>query len=326
MSDEQRSRDRLSPRNVALSDEAIDWIVCLGSGSATTGDLAAFEEWRSRSPAHAEAAAEAAAIMADMGRTRQAADYREIGAVLRPPPSAHRFSRRALMAGGVASVAAFGLVGSGAFGPASGFLADYSTGVGGRKRVVLADGSVIWLNSSTALSIDFSAYERRLTLHAGEALFEVAKDKARPFIVMSGSGEARAVGTVYSVRRRGAINDVVVTEGIVEVRNGSDVSRLTASQHIAYGEGFESKVLTVDGNALTAWTRGKLIFNRRPLGEVVAELERYQHGAVIIRDDRLKRLEVTGVFDLDDPKALLMAISVTIGVPVTHLPFLTVIG
>jgi transmembrane sensor len=218
------------------------------------------------------------------------------------------------------------LVGSGAFGPPSGFLSDYATGVGGRDRVVLEDGSIVWLNTSTALSADFSDRERRLTLHAGEALFEVAKDKARPFIVASGGGEARAVGTIYAVRKRGEINDVIVTEGIVEVRNGSEITRLTAGQQIAYGDSFQSAIRLVDGEALTAWSRGKLIFNHRPLGEVAAELERYQHGRVIVRSERLKRLEVTGVFELDNPKALLRAISATVNVPVTRLPFLTLIG
>jgi len=55
-------------------------------------------------------------------------------------------------------------------------------------------------------------------------------------------------------------------------------------------------------------------------------LERYQHGRVIVRSERLKRLEVTGVFELDNPKALLRAISATVNVPVTRLPFLTLIG
>jgi len=329
MSDDGPSRPRLAPRNVALSDEAIEWIVLLGSGLATAEDRAAFEEWRGRSPAHAEAAAEAAAIMADIGATRQAGEYREIGAALRRPPPAptHRFSRRAALAGGAAvAAAAAGVIGSGAFGPPSGLLADYATGVGARERVVLEDGSIAWLNTATALSADFSDRERRLTLHAGEALFEVAKDGARPFVVAAGGGEARAVGTVYSVRRRGAINDVVVTEGVVEVRSGSEAARLTAGQQIAYGQGFQSAVRSVDGEALTAWSRGKLIFNRRPLGEVAAELERYQLGKVIVRGERLKRLEVTGVFELDDPPALLRAISATVDVPVTRLPFLTLIG
>lgn len=318
--------DRLTPRNVALSDEAIDWIVLLGSGSATEADRAAFETWRSRSPAHADAAEEAASILDDIGRSRTAGEYREIGAAIRgPTPSRARVSRRTVLTGGVAA-AAVTVFASGTFGPRSGLLADYATGVGGRKRIVLEDGSVAWLNTASALSVDYTAKERRLTLHDGEALFEVAKDKARPFIVMAGKGEARAVGTVYSVRRRGALNDVIVREGIVEVRSGDDLVRMTAGHQIAYGDGILGSLRFADSTAATAWARGKLIFNHRPLGEVAAELERYQVGKVVVRGERLKRLQVTGVFDLGDNTAMLRAIAATVDVPVTRLPLLTIIG
>ncbi len=317
--------DRLAPRNVALSDEAIEWIVRLGSGAATDADRAAFEAWRSRSPAHAEAAEEAAAILDDIGRTGTAAEYREIGAAIRGP-APRRVSRRALLAGGTAAAAAIGLAATGAFGPPSGLLADHATGVGGRKRIALEDGSTVWLNTASALSVDYSAGERRLTLHAGEALFEAARNPARPFVVASGGGEARAIGTVYSVRRRGALSEVVVTEGAVEVRSGSETARLTAGRQIAYGDGILGAARPVNSEAATAWARGKLIFNRRPLAEVAAELERYQAGRIVVMGEDLKRLEVTGVFDLGDTRALLHTISHTIGVPVRRLPLLTVIG
>lgn len=329
MSDERSPADRVTPRNIALSDEAIDWVVRLGSGSATADDHAAFDEWRGRSPAHEAAAAEAASILEDIANTRTAGEYREIGAAIRdplPPPSTRRINRRTVLTGGVAAAAAIGITSSGVFGPPSGLLSDYATGVGGHERIVLGDGSVVWLNTATALSLDFSARERRLTLHAGEALFEVAKDQRRPFIVMSGYGEARAVGTVYSVRQRGPVNDVVVTEGIVEVRNGRQTVRLSAGQQVAYGDGIQSAVRLVDGQSATAWSRGKLIFNRRPLAEVADELERYQLGKVVVRDERLKSLEVTGVFDLGDTKTLLRTISGTLNIPIIRLPLLTIIG
>lgn len=327
MSDDRRDAGRLAPRNLALSDEAIDWIVRLGSGTATDADRSAFEEWRARSPAHAEVAAEAASIMEDIGETRTADEYREVGAAIRhTPPKSQHFSRRKILTGSVAAAAAVGLSASGSLGPPSALWSDYATGIGGRKRVVLADGSVAWLNTASALSVDYTASERRLTLHAGEALFQVAKDKVRPFVVRSGEGEARALGTIYSVRRHETINDVVVTEGAVEVRAGSKIVRLIAGQRIAYGDDILSAVDTVNADAATAWSRGKLIFNHRPLGEVAQELERYQYGKVIVRGENLKRLEVTGVFDLDDTTALLRAVAATVRVPVTRLPLLTLIG
>lgn len=326
MNREPPSSDRLKPRNLTVSDEAIDWTVRLASASATDDDRAAFAAWLDRSPAHTDAAAEAASIMVDIGTTRQADEYRSIGAAIRPSPISRGFDRRAIILGGATAAVAVGVIASGAFGPPSGLYADYATAIGNRKCISLEDGSVVWLNTATALSVAFSDSERRLRLHAGEALFEVAKDKARPFIVNSCGGETRAIGTTYSVRQRGAISDVVVAEGIVEVRNGGDAIRLAAGQQVAYGDGIQSPVRLADSVAMTAWSRGKLIFNQRPLGEVAEELERYQLGKVVVRGERLRRLEVTGVFELDGTKALLWSISAAIKVPVTRLPLLTIIG
>ncbi len=316
----------LSLRNIALSDEAIDWTVRLGSGSATAADRAAFEQWRARSPAHAQAAREAAALLSDAAHTQVAAEHRDIVEALCPPPPArYGMSRRVVLAGGMAAASIVAVASGGVIGPMSGLLATHATRVGQRKRVELADGSIAWLNTATALSVDFSARQRRLTLHNGEALFEVAKDKARPFIVSSGGGEARAVGTVYSVRRRGALSDVVVSEGVVEVRNGAGLARLAAGQRVAYGDEIMGAIHPADGQAATAWARGKLIFHKRPLASVAAELERYQSGRVIIVGDRLKQLQVTGVFDLDAPDVLLRSIAETASARVTRLPLLIVI-
>lgn len=332
MDEDKSCSGSLAPRNVALSDAAIEWVVQIGSGEASNEDRTDFSAWCARSPAHAAAAVEAEAMFGAIDHSRSADEYRTIGNVLRrpmAPPELGRFSghlnRRNMLAGGLAVAASVVVVSSGAFGPTAAIYADYSTGVGERRRIVLSDGSTIWLNTSSAVSVDFSGKQRRLTLHDGEGLFEVAKDASRPFIVASGRGEARAVGTVYSVRRRGALSDVVVTEGIVEVSSGAGRSRLVAGQKITYSDSILSAVRAVDAETQTGWSRGKLIFNRRPLADVARELERYYHGKIIVRGERLQRLEVTGVFSLGDPDALFRAISATTHARITSYPMLTII-
>ncbi len=81
----------------------------------------------------------------------------------------------------------------------------------------------------------------------------------------------------------------------------------------------------VDVDAATAWQRGKLIFNRRPLENVVAELQRYRTGRIVILGDRLKTLEVTGVFDLDDTDRILRTIEETTKARVVQMPLFTII-
>ncbi|WP_206243413.1 FecR family protein [Novosphingobium terrae] len=325
MSEEPPKVDPLAPRNRSLSDEAIDWVARLTSGEPDAAERAAFEAWRNRSPAHAHAASEAASILHDIAGTQAAADHREIGAAMRYRP--HRMlDRRGMLAGGVVAATVAGVVASGILGPGSALWSDYATAIGGRKRVDLADGSVIWLNTASALSVDYRQASRNIILHAGEALFQVRRDPARPFVVHAGAGEAQALGTVYAVRRHGETQDVTVSDGLVAVRSGSQTVHVGAGQQVSYGQNIISAVRQVDSGAATAWARGKLIFNHRPLSEVAAELERYQYGKVILRSESLKALRVTGVFDLDDPAALLRAVSETAQVPVRHYPWLTLIG
>ena len=306
-----------------LSDEAIDWLVRLGSGRATPKDRLAFLHWRRRSAAHEAAAVEAETLLRAVGETRQADQLRRHGEAL---PRHRPVGRRVLFAGAAAASVAIVAVGLTSLGPLSALYADHATGVGGRKRIALADGSVVILNTATAVSVDYSSKERRVVLHDGEALFEVAKDASRPFIVVAGDVEVKAVGTAFVVRLKEACEHVTVSEGTVEVKIGSRPPiRVVAGQRLGVGEGDRLKLRTVDIDAATAWQRGKLIFNRRPLEGVVAELQRYRAGRIVVLGDRLKALEVTGVFDLDDTDRILRTIEETTKAQIVNMPLLTVI-
>lgn len=283
--------------------------------------------WRRRSAAHEAAAVEAEALLQAVGETRQADHLRQHGAPL-SAGAVRRLpvGRRVLFAGAAAASVAAVAVALPALGPLSGLYADHATAVGDRKRVSLADGSVVVLNTATAISVDYSAKERRIVLHDGEALFDVAKDAARPFIVVAGGVEVRAVGTAFVVRVKNASEHVTVSEGIVEVKMGDfPPMRIAAGQRLDVGEGDSFKLRTVDIDAATAWQRGKLIFNRRRLESVVAELQRYRAGRIVVLGDSLKALEVTGVFDLDDTDRILRTIEETTKARVVQMPLLTVI-
>ncbi len=314
-------------RDEALSDEAIAWLVRLGSGHANAADRAAFASWRARSTAHEAAATEAEAILHAVGATRHAVGFQAAPAPVAPVvPLPWRFSRRAVVGGAIAASAAGVLAGAGVFGPVARLYSDYATGVGERRRVALPDGSVAWLNTDSALSVAYTDTARQLALHAGEAMFEVARDSARPFTVAAAGGATCAVGTIFAVRRGADDTDVTVTEGIVEVSYGVAAPvRVMAGQRLAYGRGGLGPPEAADTESATAWQRGKLIFNRQPLGVVVAELQRYQTASIVITDARLSTLQVTGVFDLDDPDLLLRTVARATGARLFRLPLLTLL-
>ena len=279
---------------IDLSDAAIDWQVLLHSGDASAADRERYRRWRQLSAEHLLAAEEAEALWGDIGHTEAATQL--------PPLAA---PRRRYRGAAIAASLLLALVAYGGWQQAPALLADYHTSTGERRTITLEDGSRVTLNSASALSVQYSAERRVVSLRQGEALFEPAPDP-RPFVVDGGSDSVQGSGAVFSVRRQGRDNSVVVAEG--EARVG---------QHVL--------AVSPDAQAQTAWQRGKLIFNGRPLREVIAELERYQHGRILISDSQLGALPVSGVFDLDDPHGLLGSLEQRYGLKVTYLPWLAVL-
>ncbi|WP_263143677.1 FecR family protein [Pseudomonas sp. RIT-PI-AD] len=301
----------------ALEEQALEHLAELHSGRADAERHAAFAQWRAQSPAHAHAAATAEALWNALPRTRAARRHRQgaPGRVRRGLPLA------------IAACLAVVAVGLALPTLRPGGYADYRTQTGERRLIELADGSRVWLNSDSALSEDFSPGLRRLRLLRGEALFEVAKDPARPFVVEAAGGRVRAVGTRFDVDSRGPRVRVDVSEGVVQVDSaGGQPVSLAAGQRLSYRErGAPGAVQPLDLYSASAWQRGKLIFNRRPLGEVLDELERYLPGRILLTDRDLGRHRVSGVFDLDDPAALLTTLERLQPVRITRLPWLVLI-
>ncbi|WP_454256626.1 FecR family protein [Pseudomonas sp. Marseille-Q8238] len=308
------------PLDSDLEDEAIERLVHLHSGRASAADRLAFHNWRQLSPAHHAAARDAEALWGALPHTATAQRHDMAEPTGIPP---RRWRGGAAIAASLAMIAlTLGLYHQ---GPA--LYADHSTTTGERREIHLADGSQVWLNSGTALSVDFSDARRDIRLYRGEALFAVAKDSTRPFVVHAAEGEVRAVGTRFDVDLRDHQVEVRVSEGVVQVDSaGAPPARLTIGQGLHYQQGqAPGAVHEVDLRAADAWQRGKLIFNRQPLGEVLGELERYLPGKLYLTDDTLRAQLVSGVFELDDPQGMLDTLAQTQPVQITRLPLLTLV-
>ncbi|TCT04693.1 FecR family protein [Aquabacter spiritensis] len=305
--------------DIALSDQAIDWMVRLHSGTAGESERSGFSTWRETSPAHEIAAREAEALWHGLGRA---------GGSVRAESKAARgkLTRRTLIVGGAA--AALGLGAAVSDPLRRKVLADYSTGVGETRDVVLPDGSRAWLNARTALALSYSAARRGVRLMEGQALFTVVPEPTRPFFVAAANGWTRAIGTAFDVDMRAQSVTVTVVEGVVAVglEGGSrEGVTVRADQAVRYGPQGVAAPQSLDAGLATAWRRGKLIFNRRPLEDVVSELQRHTHTRILIAGPSLRAQEVTGVFDLDDPQSVLDTIEQTLPARVLRLPLLTVI-
>jgi transmembrane sensor len=195
------------------------------------------------------------------------------------------------------------------------------TSLGEVRRASLADGSHVTLDTRSRVSVRYESSTRFVVLESGEALFEVAKNSKRPFVVQAGDFRVRAVGTAFMVRRRSDDDiDITVTQGTVDVwRQASSPEpavRLSAGTHttatpkeIAPPAQLTAAQLT----EATDWVTEVIDLNGRTLGQAAAEFNRYNRQAVVIADPELAAETVVGRFQATDPNAFVKAAAAMLG-------------
>ena len=225
-----------------------------------------------------------------------------------------RFSRRRVLGAGlaVATLAGVGLAGLALRARAT----RYTSGIGEIRRIALDDGSTMVLNTATEVTVDFGERQRTLRLIRGEAFFEVAHDKARPFLVQANHIGVRAVGTAFAVRLETTQLEVTVTEGTVEVTDSTQGSVVDTSisfppmpKHITANERIViigsrapdvRPVAPSESDRELAWREGMVSFDGESLQAAVGEINRHNRRHIIIDDPALAAMPVVGVFQATD--------------------------
>ena len=195
--------------------------------------------------------------------------------------------------------------------------ADYRTAAGEQRTVELPDRSIATLNTQSAIALSFDGTVRRIRLLKGEAFFEVKKDLDRPFIVESGEAAIRATGTSFIVRTESERDQVTVIEGTVEVgtkRESSSTATVSSGSQIRMERGRLGNSYAVNMPAASAWLRGRLVVNGTPFEQVLEELQRYHPGRIVLWNQHVKKIEVTGTYNLNDPVGALALLVKTIPV------------
>lgn len=184
----------------------------------------------------------------------------------------------------------------------------HRTELGEQRSIALGDGSIVTLNTLSEAVVRFDDATRRVVLLAGEAMFEVARDAERPFIVESGSLSVRVVGTKFSVYRKGETTQVAVVDGVVTAsgsRESADRVELRGGQGAVFdGDGELHRDAAFNLERAVAWTERRLIFENAPLADVVSEFNRYNRMQLRIEDPELADREVTTVVHANDVSAL----------------------
>lgn len=199
--------------------------------------------------------------------------------------------------------------------------ADHATRPGERRNVSLADGSQVYLDGDTAVTVKFTADGRSIELLRGRAWFDVVHNPKSPFSVHSGVVETRVLGTAFSVDQEQGEVGVTVERGLVAVsRSGADRVQVPAGKHLSVGGGRIGPVVEADPETALAWRRGLIILDQAPLGRVIDELARMQPGRVMMTDNSLRQLKLTGVFKADDPDAIVEALRSALGLRTVTVP------
>lgn len=291
-----------------VGEQAAAWFARVQDAPGDAELQAALQQWLAQDARHRDEYRR----LTQLWRAAELIPRHRLQALCAPEPVRQLPRRRVLrqaLAAGVA-IAALGLGWSGWHYQRLNHQDALQTALGERRQFDLPDGSQLQLNSGTRLSVDFSAGRRHVLLSQGEAMFIVAHDTSRPFVVSTAQGEVTVTGTRFDVRQDLASTRVAVEQGSVRVQGAGDgLAQLGAGQgsHIdAHGK--VAAPYAIDVDSLTAWRQGKLVFDNTPLSEVVVEVSRYRAQPLRVAPGKVAGLRLSSSFSTDDPDALLRAL------------------
>ncbi|MFS2108574.1 FecR domain-containing protein [Sphingomonas sp. Sphisp140] len=295
-----------------IQDEAARWVARMDGAEWSEADEAELARWLDVDPRRQGALLQAQAAWATLDELATASNDDDAdGRVAQP-------GRRRFLIGGGAAIAAS--VAGSAFLIGQG--ARYGTEVGEIRRVPLADGSTMVINTASQATVDLEKARRLVRIRQGELWFQVAKDAKRPFLVEAGRIRVQAVGTAFAVRRREAGADIFVTEGVVEAWAEDATAphiRIAAGEHAFVAD--NAAVLRSPASATSvyralAWREGKIDLAGVSLADAAAEFNRYNHRQLVIVDPNIGKESFDGTLRTDDLEGFAMAVHESLGVPI----------
>lgn len=308
--------------------EALDWASRFAIGPVSEADRRAFDLWRASSPAHGEAFRNAAAFIGELrdldlprDRTHRPVANDNVtstgGSLGREP----RFNRRAFLGGGTAiaaSLAAGLIVAQSPLGlwPTLGELtADERTGMGERRSLSPSAGVDIEMNARSSLS----RIDNGIRLVAGEIFVAIAHQD-KPFRIDAGDVRSLAQSAHLNVNVLDGELRVTCLDGTVSAaRNGQNIG-LRAGQTATWLADGTVRQTDADGDAVTGWRRGLLVFKGTPLAAAIGEINRYFPGRLVLRGSALNERPVTGVFQVNQIELAVVQIQQLTGATATRLP------
>jgi transmembrane sensor len=297
----KRMARRSERDTLEIDAQAAAWAARLGYEGRDPVDEAAFRTWLAEDARHHMAFDEARTtwrLGSTLTRTRLPGLDQQRGHL-------QSWDRRTAIGAGLAAAAS---VAGAAVWAAQQGEQHFATDVGEQRRIALADGSLMLLDSNTTVKVRLTRARRAVTLLRGRAHFDVAKDLARPFVVTASERQVIAVGTAFDVTRADDAVTVVLVEGRVAIqplyrRSGVAPATLAPGDRMVLRADGAVRSDRPDMAALTAWQLGRLVFDHESLASAVAQMNRYSRRRLVIGDRALGELMVSGVYTVGDIEA-----------------------
>ena len=289
-----------------VQQQAAEWLTVLMSDEASEAEHAAWQRWRGADPEHERAWQHIDAVSRRFNGLHRSAAAQALAGTQQ---QAVNGKRRQLLAWlGVAAGGGMLAAQTGTWDGVRALRADYRTATGERREVVLDDGSVLSLNTGSAVNVRFDDKRRLIELLAGEILVSSGHGagSAAPLVVATREGLVRALGTRFVVRQQDGVSTVEVFESAVEIRPRDSADApllLAAGRGVAFSRHAPDAPHAIDAYA-DAWSRGQLIVDDVTLGDFLADLARYRPG-VIDCAPAVAQLRLSGVFPLADTQRIL---------------------
>ncbi|MDN3378675.1 MULTISPECIES: FecR domain-containing protein [unclassified Pseudoalteromonas] len=174
----------------------------------------------------------------------------------------------------------------------------YTTSVGETGSFTLSDGSEITLDSDTRLAVYYNDSQRRIELHKGQAIFDVAKQVHRPFLVVVDEITVTVLGTRFNVNRVEDDAIIAVERGKVSVYDPTLGNTLLQAQQGYYS--YDDRAVELAATQFAMWQHGQIRFSHTPLNLAIDQLNRYQAKKLQLEQQQLSRLTISGTFQLND--------------------------
>jgi len=307
------------PVSARVLDAAIAWQLSLDSGDDSAVEREEFAKWYAADEEHARAWRQ----LGMLDQRFSAANGPARAALLQSREGIRRRVRK--LGSGLASVVlvcGLALFAGQRYLPLDYWLADQRTATGEQRTLHLADGTVINLNTHSALDVRFDEKQRRIVLQEGEILIETGHDDTRPFIVETREGRMRALGTRFLVKREdeGTRLSVLKSAVAAQAESASGEQILKEGQQVLMRRDGLGPLLALDAGA-DAWTRGMLVVDNARLADLIGELGRYRRGHLGVAPE-VADLRITGSFPLRDTDLALTALLPTLPVQIErHTPW-----